>query len=332
MKLAAILPHTFLYGGVKRFIELGRVFIEMGHSFTIYTPAGSPPDWISTAIRIANFDDLKQDQNDVIFVTDRKLKEIILSANARYRIFYHVSRRIKSRIMVRDKRLVIFACSQNVVNHDRLYFRRIPFLAAGGVNTTLFYPKELKDRPAGEPFTILLYGRVSEHIKGTDLIVKACKRLYTKYPFIRLILFDTPVNEAMAKAISEFRSDVPFEFVLNHPVEKNQELFHRADIFVAAEKQTGWANTVAEAMASGIPVVTTRSGTLDLVIDRETGIFVKRNVRSISRGIEELINSYELRLHLASNARKHVMQFDWRILASKIIKWYHEQEPQASFR
>jgi glycosyltransferase involved in cell wall biosynthesis len=101
---------------------------------------------------------------------------------------------------------------------------------------------------------------------------------------------------------------------------------------VAAEKQTGWANTVAEAMASGIPVVSTRSGTLDLIIDKETGIFVNRNIRSISRGIEKLINSYELRLHLAVNAREHVKQFDWQILATKIIKWYQEQEDQASFR
>jgi glycosyltransferase involved in cell wall biosynthesis len=326
MKLGAILPHTYLYGGVKRFVELGRIFLEMGHSFTIYTPGGTSPDWINTRIRMGSFNDLKQEENEMLFFTDRKLKDVMLQSNTRYKIFYHVGRRSKVRKIVKDKRLIIFACSKNVVNHDKLWFGITPFLAAGGVNTSLFYPKDYADVKPGEPFTILVYGRLSEHIKGTDLIVKACEELYARYPNLKILLFDTPVNESMSKAIDAFTTHVPFEFIRNHPVEKNTELFHRADLFVAAEKQTGWANTVAEAMASGIPVIATRSGTLDMVIDNETGIIVKRNVRSIYNGIEKAINSYELRLKLAVNGRKHIEQFDWEILAGKILTWYDVQE------
>ena len=36
MHLGVILPHTKLYGGVKRFLELGNIFIELGHTFTVY--------------------------------------------------------------------------------------------------------------------------------------------------------------------------------------------------------------------------------------------------------------------------------------------------------
>ncbi len=326
MNIGAILPHTRLYGGVKRFIELGRVFRQYGHNFTIYTPAGEPPTWTHNDLRYATFDDLQADHNQLLFTTDRKSKSVILNAHADYKIFYHVGLRHKARIMMRDKRFHVFACSSNVYRHDRIWFQRTPFLAVGGINCQLFWQKPVKERKDDDPFIIMLYGRLSEGVKGTGLIVKACEQLYKKYPFIRLLLFDTPVDQKMLDLDHAFTSVVPFDFVMNHPVEKNAELFHRADIFVSAEKQTGWANTVAEAMASGIPVVATRGGTMDIVLDNETGILVKRNVRSIRKGIEKLILSEELRKRLAGNGYTFIRQFDWKNLAARILDWYEKQE------
>ena len=325
MKAGAILPHTHLYGGVKRFVELGRVFQQRGHAMTLYTPDGIPPAWTRSDIRVATFCDLEQESNDMLFITDRKYKEVLMRAKARYKIFYHVSLHHKARTMVRDTRLHVFACSTNVMQYDRRFFRVTPFLAAGAVDTRLFCPAEAK-RTKEDVFTILVYGRISERVKGTELVVRACERLHRRYPEIRLILFDTPVNPAMSKAIEDFSTHVPFDFITNHPVEENAALFHQADIFVAAERGAGWANTVAEAMACGIPVVATRSGTADILIDGETGILVNRNKVSIARGIRQLIESPELRQKLAVNGRRHIGQFDWQILADRIIGWYEEKE------
>jgi glycosyltransferase involved in cell wall biosynthesis len=326
MKAGAILPHTHLYGGVKRFIELGRIFNEAGHTFTLYTPVGLAPSWTRNDVRVASFDDLENEYNDMLFATDRKYKKILLKARAGYKIFYHVSLHHKARKMIREKRFHIFACSSNVVQYDRLVFRRVPFLAAGGVDTELFNMKQSVGNEKKYEFTILVYGRIHERVKGTKLVVRACEKLYKKYPFIRLILFDTPVNNSMSEAIDNFNTHVPFQFITNHPVEENAALFHQADIFVAAEKGAGWANTVAEAMSCGIPVVATKSGTADILIDGITGIRVSRNVHSIARGISKLITSPELRETLAVNGRKHIEKFTWQILARKIMDWYDNQE------
>lgn len=326
MNIGAILPHTRLYGGVKRFIELGRIFRQHGHNFTIYTPTGEPPTWTHNDLRYATFNDLNTEHNQLLFTTDRKSKAVILNAHADYKIFYHVVIRHKASTMMRDRRFHVFACSSNVYRYDRIWFQRTPFLAVGGINTSLFWKKPIKERKSDDPFIIMLYGRLSEGMKGSGLIVKACEQLYKKYPFIKLLLFDTPVNQEMFDLDHAFNAAVPFDFVLNHPVEKNVELFHRADIFVSAEKQTGWANTVAEAMACGIPVVATRGGTMDIVLDNETGILVKRNVRSIRKGIEKLIVSEELRKRLAANGYTHILKFDWKNLAASILDWYEKQE------
>jgi glycosyltransferase involved in cell wall biosynthesis len=79
-------------------------------------------------------------------------------------------------------------------------------------------------------------------------------------------------------------------------------------------------------MASGIPVIATKSGTLDMIKNNQTGIVVNRNSKSIYNAVEKLINSPEKRQYLAVNARKHIEQFDWHVLAEKIEKWYLEKE------
>ncbi len=236
MKAGAILPHTHLYGGVKRFIELGRIFNGAGHSFTLYTPDGIAPNWTRNDVRVASFDDLEKEYNDMLFVTDRKYKEILLNARARYKIFYHVSLHHKARKMIRDKRFHIFACSSNVVRYDRLFFRRVPFLAAGGIDTDMFYPKQNVRTEKKDEFTILVYGRIHERVKGTKLVVKACEKLYKKYPFIRLILFDTPVNHSMSKAIENFNTHVPSSLSRITRWRKMQHYFTRL-IFLLPQKK-----------------------------------------------------------------------------------------------
>jgi glycosyltransferase involved in cell wall biosynthesis len=326
IKAGVLLPHTRLYGGVKRFIELGRVFVASGHSFTLYTPDGKPPVWTKNDLRVATFEDLLREENDMLFITDRKYKDFIFKARATYKIFYHVSLHHKARSLVRDKRLLTFACSSNIARYDRWVFGVKPFLAAGGINTSLYYPRDTNTARPDETLTVLIYGRLFERVKGTELAVRACEKLHSKFPFIRLLLFDTPVNESAREAIENFSTHVPYDFITNHPVEDNVSLFHRADIFVSAEKGAGWANTVAEAMASGVPVVGTRSGTSDILLHMKTGIVVRRNVRSIARGIRKLIRSGELREELAQNALAHIALYEWNHLGQRIIRWYEEKE------
>ena len=43
MKIAAILPHTLVFGGVRRYLELGNRFVTRGHTFDIYTLDGAAP-------------------------------------------------------------------------------------------------------------------------------------------------------------------------------------------------------------------------------------------------------------------------------------------------
>lgn len=317
MHLGVILPHTKLYGGVKRFLELGNIFIELGHTFTVYTIEGKAPTWYDFKGETKTFVDLKKDDIDALFTTEVRFLEQLVTANTKKKIFYHVRMTEKVQKTLKYPDIEVFACSTNIYLYDKKKYGIEAFKALGGVNVLNYLEKtdySVKDRP----FCVMAYGRLAEKVKGTKYVVKACEKLYKKGYNIKLLLFDTAISEKAQKLIDNFSTCVPYDFVQNHPFDKNSELFNRADVFVAAEGHAGWSNTVAEAMACALPVIATSAGTRDLLIDGVTGLHTWRYAFIIRRRLKTLIENEGLREQLGKAARKNVENFDWRVLARNI--------------
>lgn len=331
MRLGVLLPHTKLYGGVKRFLELGNIFVEKGHDFCVFTPDGQAPTWFSYKGRMATFAAVEQARLDALWTTTPDYMPLVLRSQARHKIFYHVRIREKLKDIMRNPDVELFACSTNVYEHDRRHFGREAFKAVGGVTVRNYQPKQ-DYRVEGRPFVVMGYGRLAERVKGTRYVVKACERLFRRGYNIRLLLFDTAQGADWQRRLDAFQCKCPFDFVQNHPFDRNSELFGRADCFVSAEnpKYSGWNNTVAEAMACGLPVVSTKAGTMDLLRHGENGLLSARWVFCLERHIARLYNDEELRRRLGTAARQHIQAFDWEAVADSILAHLEQQDaPQA---
>ena len=46
MRIALFLPHVGVFGGVRRFLELGNAWTRLGHEVTLYHPDGTAPAWL----------------------------------------------------------------------------------------------------------------------------------------------------------------------------------------------------------------------------------------------------------------------------------------------
>lgn len=319
MNIGVILPHSKLYGGVKRFFELGNLFENDGHSFTVFNEKGDTPDWFTFKGKITTIDEISKYNLDVLFFTDPLYYQVVVSANSKRNIFYFVKGRENLKQIVKDKAFEIFTNSSNLYEECISRYGVKPFKAFGGINTEMYKPQTYASRNSYDPFVVLTFGRLSKKRKGTRFIVKACEKIYRHNTNIKLLLFDTPTDKEARDAIENFNAKVPFEFIVNHPYEKNPEIFHRADLYVAAEYKTGYSNTSAEAMACGIPVIGTKSGTRDFLENGKTGLVVSRSSSSIARAIELLMNDEPLRHNLADAGRKKIEEYSWNNLYGIIL-------------
>jgi len=107
-------------------------------------------------------------------------------------------------------------------------------------------------------------------------------------------------------------------------------VFEAADVvcqFSRWEEVFGW--TIAEAMAHGKPVVTTRAGGIpELVEDRESGYLVDRgDTKTMANRVLTLLNDALLREHMGGKGKNIVRQkFDLRNNVTKLIASYGLQE------
>ena len=47
MRIGLFLPHVGVFGGVRRYLELGNEWAAMGHDVTLHHPDGTPPTWLA---------------------------------------------------------------------------------------------------------------------------------------------------------------------------------------------------------------------------------------------------------------------------------------------
>ncbi len=109
-------------------------------------------------------------------------------------------------------------------------------------------------------------------VKGPDVFVAAMTRLKATVPELFVML--TGPARGYVKAGLE-RAGVPYRHLVLDDYPRIGELYHALDLYLVASRQEGGPKGVLEAMASGVPLVTTRVGqAMDIVVHGENGWLV----------------------------------------------------------
>ncbi len=100
------------------------------------------------------------------------------------------------------------------------------------------------------------------------------------------------------------------------------QLYRQNDIYISASMQEGMSNAMLEAMASGLPIVTTRCEGLEELIT-ENGIVVEQaDAKSLAQAVKTL-SADEKRLEkMQTAARKQAEKFTWSSVANQYIELY----------
>ncbi len=207
--------------------------------------------------------------------------------------------------------------SPDIESDVRKYFSDLePDIGVLGNGVTL--PEE----PASLDSKIVLFvGRLAPK-KGVQYLIKAMAKASSDATL--WIVGDGAKRQTLESLGEELDVDVVF----HGEVSPNQvdHFYCRASIFVLPSTEgEGMPNAVLEAMAYGLPVITTRSGGLSTVIENgETGFFVPmRDPDALAKQIKTLLSNKTVRKRIGNNARKYVREDrSWDALVRKLEEEY----------
>jgi glycosyltransferase involved in cell wall biosynthesis len=324
MKIAALLPHLEVFGGVRRYLEIGNELQNRGYPFVLFHPKGNRPGWFDFKGMIKPFSSLKEESYDIGLCSEYSLLPCFERLKAKIKFFYFILEGHKNEKDVIKKDYFFLGNSEGICRRLEKKYKISCIKVAGGVNPEIFYPLEKKNQR--NDFRVLCYGRLHRRRKGIQKVIRAAEGLHRKYPQLSLIFFDTLVGKERLDPRPLVKTRIPHDFHLNLPQNKMAWLYSQADAFVSAERRAGWSNTTAEAMACRIPVVCTKSGTQDFAFHNKTALIVPFSHPFLLRQqIKRLIEDEELRLSLAQAGYKKILEFTWSSVADRLVKVFKER-------
>ena len=156
--------------------------------------------------------------------------------------------------------------------------------------------------------------------KGTFYLAEAFEILAEKYAGIVLTVAGSgiPEEEVRKSFVPQWRERVTVIPFISR--EQIPNLYASHDIFAFPSLVEGMPLTLLEAMASGMPVVTTNSsGMADVVEDEFNGLLVEpANSRELARAIAELCESRELREKLGLQGQNTARRYTWTGVVRKL--------------
>lgn len=144
--------------------------------------------------------------------------------------------------------------------------------------------------------------------KGLNELLEAFFNLKEKYDNIRLIIMGGMDDEASLNAELMDKAEKSSKVIITGSVPDVEKYFSATDVFVSPSYREGFGLVVIEAESMGLPaIVSNVPGQIDAIVPEKTGLPCEvKDVQSLQKQMEVLINDKEQRTYLGNNARKFV--------------------------
>jgi len=196
-------------------------------------------------------------------------------------------------------------------------------LVYNGIDTQEFRP--LPD-VAKKPFRIMATASADAPLKGVRYLLEAVAELAPRYPKLTLLMVGKPQpggeTQALIKSLGIAQH---IEFVSNISTEQLVHYYAQAQVAVVPSVYEGFGLPAGEAMACGVPVVSTMGGALPEVVG-DAGIQVAiKDGRAIAQAVASLLDDEVKRQHYAKAGRERIEQcFCWRRAANEMTDYYYQ--------
>ena len=193
-------------------------------------------------------------------------------------------------------------------------------IVPGAVDTERFRPAGANGTD-GRALRLLYHGRVDRR-KGILDLLEALDRM--REP-ARLTV--SGIGPDLDAARERAAGDGRVRFTGYAGYDEAPEVYRHGEVFVSPTYAEGFSNTILEAMASGLPVVSTRSvGVVDCLRDGDNGLLVEPgDVDALARALDRMAADAGLRERLRARALDEVRAtYAWPTVAGQIVAAYEQ--------
>jgi len=239
--------------------------------------------------------------------------------HARLKLDYKILAPVFKAIWKKASALV--ACSQGLKDRAQQFMPSAAIdVITNGIDLDMFHPAQ--NDKAQQELKLLTVGRLSV-TKRFEMLIDAVEILHKAGRNLHLTIagggamldgLKQIVSQKNLSNIIDVKGRIEFDLM--------PDLYRQNDIFVSASMQEGMSNAMLEAMASGLPIITTRCEGVDELI-ADNGIVVEQaRPDAIADEIQKLAddkNGYEL---MCKAAGKKAEQFGWDNIAQQYLRYY----------
>jgi glycosyltransferase involved in cell wall biosynthesis len=190
-----------------------------------------------------------------------------------------------------------------------------------GIDTRRFHPIQGITRV---PYRLITTTSADTPLKGLEHLLRAISLLTTAYPRLQLVVVGRPkLKSPIVSLIAALGigSRIRFTGAIDHAEYIRQ--YARASAAVVPSLYEGFGLPAGEAMACGVPVISTTAGALPEVVG-DAGLQVPpADSRALARAIETVCNDPELADYLGrSGYRRITTRFTWEAAARSTVAAY----------
>jgi len=188
------------------------------------------------------------------------------------------------------------------------------------------------ERAEQKPYRIITAASADVPLKGLKFLIEAMTEIIEEIPEAHLMVLGRAKEKGdIAKQISRLNLEEKISFRSGLSQSEVVSLYLSSHICVIPSLYEGFGFGAGEAMACGLPLISTQSGGLKEVIGQEAVIIEAASSEAIVKAVKDLFSNKEKQLALSRAGRKRMeKEFNWMKAAeayekiySKTIKEFH---------
>ena len=184
-----------------------------------------------------------------------------------------------------------------------------------GIDINTFSPCSFDKR---EENKIITTASADIPLKGLKYLIKALPKILHSFPKTTLtVIGKSPNNSEVSKLIEELNLSNVITFRSGISEKEIVDLYHSSELAVIPSLYEGFGFGAGEAMACGVPLISTHSGGLEEVVGDAALKIMPSSAEEIEKAVIKLFNNPEDMRKLSIKGRQRMEEiFDWKIAAS----------------